>query len=338
MKILFQGGWKAERNGAETKKLIEDYCLALANYIVKEHHTIVLTSNREFDKLVADTLIAAATSGGRNVKDHLMYLLPERERQLPPAGRVVTIPAKSWLIEERTYAVQNTDALIAIGGGKGTFDCTEKAFLLNRPVFVAAAIPSAASNAWKNRPKRYKYLADGDADVFDDVNVSPEEFFRNVFGILNALAETAYSRRVFVVHGHDLHLRDQLADLLRKLEFTPVILQEEAHKGLTVIEQLERDTEKVGFSFVLYTPDDLGKQKGGVEKERGRQNVIFEHGLLIGLLGRERTCAIIKGDLEIPSDIRGMLYEEIGDLKAEAIKIAKVLKDAGYKVDASRLL
>jgi hypothetical protein len=41
MKILFQGGWKEGRNAPETKALIEDYCLALAKYIVKEHHAIV---------------------------------------------------------------------------------------------------------------------------------------------------------------------------------------------------------------------------------------------------------------------------------------------------------
>jgi predicted nucleotide-binding protein len=338
MKILFQGGWKEERNTPESKVLIEDYCLTLARYIIKERHTIVLTSNGAFDKVIADELAAAATPEGCNVKDHLLYFLPELEHPLPTAGRVVTIPGKSWLIEERTYAVQNTDALIAIGGGKGTLDCVQKAFLSNKPVFVAAAIPSASSNAWKTRAKGYRYVTDGDADTFDDVNVSPEEFFRNVFGILNALAEKIYSRRVFIVHGHDLHFRDQLAYLLRKLEFEPVILQEEANKGLTIIEKLERDTGKVGFSFVLYTPDDLGRQHGGIEKERARQNVIFEHGLLIGLLGRERTCAIVKGAIEIPSDIGGMIYERIGDLKAEAIKIARVLKDAGYKLDPSKLL
>ena len=338
MKILFQGGWKEGTNAPETKALIEEYCRSLAKYIIKEHHAVVLTSNRDFDRVVAAELIATANSEGHNVKEHLMYLLPEREQPLPPTGRVVTIPQKSWWIEERTYAIQNADALIAIGGGKGTLDCIEKAFLSRKPVFVAAAIPSVASNAWRNRVKGYKYLVEGDADIFDDINVSPQEFFQNVFGILNVLAEVAYSRRIFIVHGHDLHFRDQLADLLRKLEFEPVILQEEANKGLTVIEKLERDTERVGFSFVLYTADDLGKPRDGVEKERARQNVIFEHGLLIGLLGRERTCAIIKGDLEIPSDIRGMLYEQIGDLKAEAIKIAKVLKDGGYKLDASKLL
>ena len=52
----------------------------------------------------------------------------------------------------------------------------------------------------------------------------------------------------------------------------------------------------------------------------------------------ETPRELLKSDLEIPSDIRGMLYEQIGDLKAEAIKIARFLKDAGYKLDASKLL
>jgi len=338
MKILFQGGWKEGRSAPESRELVARYCRALAHYVVKERHTIVLTSNREFDKVIADEVTQATAQLGQNVKEHLMYLWAERERPLPAVGRVVTLPEKSWWIEERTYAVQNTDALVAIGGGKGTFDCVEKAFLSNKPVFVAAAVPSPSADAWKSRAKGYKYLTEGDAAVFDDINVSPEEFFGAMFGILDTLAKVTHSRRVFIVHGHDLHFRDVLADLLRKLEFEPVILQDGANSGLTVIEKLERATEQVGFSFVLYTADDLGRPRGGVEKERARQNAVFEHGLLIGLLGRERTCAIIKGELEIPSDIAGMLHERIVDLKAEAIKIAKVLKDAGYILDASKLL
>jgi hypothetical protein len=33
-----------------------------------------------------------------------------------------------------------------------------------------------------------------------------------------------------------------------------------------------------------------------------------------------------------------MVYEQISDFASESIKIAKVLKDAGYKVGASNLL
>ena len=206
--------------------------------------------------------MAAASADGRSIKDHLTYFLPERERVLPKEGRVIRIPSKSWLIEERTYCIQNTDALIAVGGGKGTFDCVEKAFLARKPVFVASAVHSKAGDAWKDRSKDYRYLADGDTEVFDDLNISADEFFSHMFRVLGSLAEVAYSRRVFVVHGHDLRMRDLSADILRRLQFEPTILQEEASRSLTVMEKLERDTDSIGFAFVLYSPDDSGRQHG----------------------------------------------------------------------------
>jgi predicted nucleotide-binding protein len=338
MKILFQGGWKAGRNPDETKETITKYCSCLARHIVTHGHTIVLSSNRDFDRLIADEVCRASQAVGKSVKDHLLFLLPQRETEVPTQGRVVRFPEGYWWSEERTYYVQHTDAVIVVGGGRGTFDCAEKAFLCHKPVFVAAAIPCKPTDAWKNRARGYKYLEDNDADFLDDINVTPDEFFTHVFAILNKLAQVAYSRRVFVVHGHDDHARDTLADILRRLQFDPVILQDEASHSLTIIEKLERDTGRVGFAFIIYTPDDLSKTREGGEQYRARQNVVFEHGLLIGLLGRERTCAIIHGNVEIPSDIQGMLYERIGDFRNEAIKVAKVLKQAGYSIDTSSLL
>jgi predicted nucleotide-binding protein len=44
------------------------------------------------------------------------------------------------------------------------------------------------------------------------------------------------------------------------------------------------------------------------------------------------------GDLEDPSDIRGMLFEQVGNIRDSALKIAKVLKESGYSVDASALI
>src|ERR1043165_838105 len=338
MKILFQGGWKAGRNSSESETLIQSYCTTLAGYIVRHNHILVLASYRQTDKMLADEVTTIARAQARNIKDHLMFLLPQRENVLPKEGRVIRIPEKAWWIEERTYYVQNSDVLICIGGGRGTFDCVEKALLSHKPVFVAASIPCKATSAWKSRPGGYKYLTEGDADVLDDVNITPDEFFSRVFSIIDRLSAIVYSRRIFVVHGHDHHLRDTLAHILRRLAFEPVILAEEASRSLTIVEKLERDTEKVGFAMILYTADDTCKSPEGLERGRARQNVIFEHGLLIGLLGRERTCAIVHGDVEVPSLIHGMIYEKNRDLGAEAIKIAKILKAAGYEVDASQLL
>ena len=339
MKILFQGGWKTKRDRADTKGTISEYCEVLAQYIIANNHQIILASNREFDKLIAAKIVEAANAKKANVKDHLLFLLPDRIKSLPSIGRVKTFEATRWWIEERTYLVQEADAVVAIGGGKGTFDCVEKAFLSGKPVFVAAVIPCKSTEAWKRRKNYYKYIVAGDADFQDDLNITPDEFFDNVFRILNSLAEIRYSRRVFIVHGHDHYFKDSLVSILKKLKFYPVVLQDEPSRSLTIIEKLERDTEKIGFVFILYTPDDLGHLPNEPEKARARQNVVFEHGLLIGLMGRDRTCALIKGnDLEFPSDIQGMIYEKVRDIKTEALTIAKVLKQAGYKVDATELV
>jgi hypothetical protein len=267
-----------------------------------------------------------------------MYILPVHATDLPREGRVLRLQDESWWIAERTSFVQTADAIVAIGGGRGSFDCVEKAFLSRKPVFVAKAIPCRATDAWNRRAQGYKYISDGDADPLEDLNITPDEFFSYVFGIVDRLTAFAYSRKIFIVHGHDRYLRDTLADILRKLEFEPIILQDEVNQSLTILEKLERDTRKAGFAMILYTPDDLGRAVGGIERPRTRQNVLFEHGLLIGLLGRDRTCAIVHGDVEIPSDIQGMVYERVSDLRGEALKVAKVLKQAGYTVNATALV
>lgn len=338
MKLLFQGGWKQGRNVPEAREQVEGYCRSFAEHLVRSGHTVVLTSARLCDGLVANEVKRVVDAHGKNIKDHLIFMLPSRENVIPREGRVIRLPETSWWIEERTYFVRNTDAVVAIGGGRGTFDCVEKAFLSQKPVFVARAIPCKAASAWSSRAAGYKYLVDGDSEPFDDLNLTADEFFAHVFEVVNRLSEVVYPRRVFIVHGHNHHLRDVLADLLRKLGFEAIVLQEEANRSLTIIEKLERETRKIGFAMVLYTPDDLGRSVGGVEQPRSRQNVLFEHGLLIGLIGRERTCAIVQGDLEIPSDLQGMLYERVTDLRDEALKVARILKQAGYKVDASTLV
>jgi predicted nucleotide-binding protein len=340
MKILFQGGWKAGRDPENTRNMISDYCSKLASFIVSNNHTIVLTSCRDFDKIVGDAIVSVALESGRKSKDHLIYFLPERELTLPEHGRVVRIQQNQWWIEERTEAVLYSDALIAIGGGRGTFDCVEKAFLNNKPVFVAAAVPSRATTAWLSRANKhkYRYFSEKELETLDDINVSPEEFYQHVFSLINKISEAVYSRRIFIVHGHDLYARDSLVDVLRRLDFEPIVLADEPSKSLTIIEKLEKNTSAIGFSFIIYTPDDVGRSKAETDRPRARQNVIFEHGLLIGLIGRERTCALLIGEIEEPSDVRGMVYEQVNDVKSDALKIARVLKQAGYAVNASTLI
>jgi predicted nucleotide-binding protein len=72
------------------------------------------------------------------------------------------------------------------------------------------------------------------------------------------------------------------------------------------------------------------------ERCRARQNVVFEHGYLIGKLGRECVCALVKGDIETPSDISGVVYITMDDAGAWKMKLAKEMKSARLPVDMNK--
>jgi predicted nucleotide-binding protein len=144
--------------------------------------------------------------------------------------------------------------------------------------------------------------------------------------------------QVFIVHGHDEAAKVKAARFIEKLELTPIILHEQPNAGKTVIEKIEEHTN-VGFGIILYTPCDVGGKKGSdaILMDRARQNVVFEHGYLIGKIGRKNVCALVKGNIETPTDISGVLYITMDDGDAWQIAVARELKSAGYTIDMNRL-
>lgn len=344
MKLLFKGTWKKERDLVD-EGVVLDYFKALAHHLVRSNHVLVLSSTRRHHMLLAEEVSKAAALSGRDVKEILTFMLPDRESKIPQMGRVQRYSGAQWKIGDRTYLVQQTDAVIAIGGGKGTSDSIQKAFLARKPVFAACAVSSVISDAWRRRPDgaEYHYVEKGDADFVEDVNTTPDVFFQNVFAVLGKIASTRYPYRVFLVHGRRHDVRDELMQVVEKLGFDVIVLAKQPNQSLTVIEKLERDIERVGFAFIIYTPDDIGGLQGSDQRPRARQNVIFEHGLLSGKMGRDRTCAIVVGsDIEFPSDIFGMLYEEFDSFDGKDLnhikRIVDILKAAGYEVDLSPFL
>ena len=116
-----------------------------------------------------------------------------------------------------------------------------------------------------------------------------------------------------------------------------MVLHEQPNEGRTIIEKFE-DFTHVGFAVVLLTPDDTGRLQDDVGdfKPRARQNVIFEFGYFIGKLGRGRVCALVKGDVERPSDYDGVLYIPLDDSGGWEMRLIQELKSAGYDIDANR--
>jgi len=119
--------------------------------------------------------------------------------------------------------------------------------------------------------------------------------------------------RTFIVHGHDesmlRDLKDYLQNTLKWPE--PVILREQRNGGKSIIEKFEENAGPIDWVFVLLSPDDkVFDPKTNDERRRARQNVIFELGFFYGLLGRYegRVIVLKKGDVEIPSDIHGVIW------------------------------
>lgn len=77
------------------------------------------------------------------------------------------------------------------------------------------------------------------------------------------------------------------------------------------MEALEKELDDCDFAVLLLAPDDT-VIKGGSQLPRraARDNVIFELGLFMGRLGRDRTFAVFRSDAsdEVFSDFKGITY------------------------------
>lgn len=149
------------------------------------------------------------------------------------------------------------------------------------------------------------------------------------------------NKKIFVVYGHDDISRTQLEAMLRRWDLEPIILDQQASSGQTIIEKLEEYTADVGYAIILATPDDEGKAKSeSTYKSRVRQNVVLELGMFLAKLGRNRVAILLKEatDFEKPSDIQGLIYIPFKDKVDEvSVSLIRELSRQGYKIDAGKI-
>ena len=215
-------------------------------------------------------------------------------------------------------------------------DCTVKARLLDHDSYERQYVPLSfhprnlrlATLGGQGRCLRLWQLV--------PINFHSESDVRGAEGIASA-------KRVFIAHGRDQGLKNGVVRFIEALGLEPVILHEQADQGQTVIEKLEREA-RVGFAVVLCTADDVVGGNRAIEKgeenrdgrasrHRARQNVIFELGYFVAKIGRSRVSIVMDPDLEIPSDLAGVVYIHRSSWKTELIK---ALTDAEYSFTQER--
>lgn len=155
---------------------------------------------------------------------------------------------------------------------------------------------------------------------------------------LVATTSESENKLVFIVHGHNDTIKVNVARTLEKLGLTPIILHEQPNEGRTIIEKFEKHS-KVGFAVILLTDDDEGKSKSEMDlKPRARQNVILELGYFIGKLGRGKVVPLYSKDVDLPSDLYGLVYVPIDNSESWKFALVKELRAAGYNVDANKII
>lgn len=139
---------------------------------------------------------------------------------------------------------------------------------------------------------------------------------------------------VFIVHGHDHFIRDELVQFVESLNLRARVMAAEAHSGRSLPEKFEDLASDCRFAvFVLTADDEFVDQSSKQLVRRARQNVILEIGYFWGRLGRRSRVAFLVQNgagMELPTDIAGLGWIAITrDLKETKHALKKEFQDAG---------
>jgi hypothetical protein len=123
-------------------------------------------------------------------------------------------------------------------------------------------------------------------------------------------------KKVFISHGHNELVKHKIKDFIRKrLKMEPIVLSEQKDLGLTIVEKLETYAKDCWFALILLTADDQ-TSSGSF---RSRQNVIHELGYFHALLGRKKVLLLKETQVELFSNISGLIYKEFKGANIEAV-------------------
>jgi predicted nucleotide-binding protein len=187
-------------------------------------------------------------------------------------------------------------------------------------------------------PMNLTYVNHGDInDSISNFNRQFIEYFGEALNeiisanpeIENNKVERIKGNTVFIIHGRDNELKTEVQLLLTRAGVNNLVLHEQADKGRTIIDKLVEESFNSNYAIALLSPDDILEDGS----QRARQNVILEIGYFMGRLGKERVRLLKRGDMEIPSDLQGILYENYNSSGNWKMEICKELIAVGIYVD-----
>jgi len=133
-----------------------------------------------------------------------------------------------------------------------------------------------------NLPRNYlgflakENVISGDRYTTDITRKLMSQFNNNENTMQNGPKKITSNNKIFIVHGHNNEVKNEMYLFLKKAGLEPIVLHEQASSSKTIIEKIEAFGD-VGYAVVLYTPCDIGSENNEKPdlKTRARQNVVF---------------------------------------------------------------
>ncbi|NOK32027.1 hypothetical protein HMI49_02260 [Corallococcus exercitus] len=152
-------------------------------------------------------------------------------------------------------------------------------------------------------------------------------------------------KKVFIIHGRDRATLQELKHFLKGLGLQAWTFVDEFHESISntpIVEIVARGVSKTRAVIALLTPDEFAclvpERREAAESERNvrrwqpRPNVIYEAGMAMGL-NREGTIMVTVGNVELPSDLDGILHIRLTNGTESRRTLRKKLMQAGCEVD-----
>jgi hypothetical protein len=149
--------------------------------------------------------------------------------------------------------------------------------------------------------------------------------------------------KIFIASsGRTLLLAEKLRDELRT-EFCEATLWSDVGKSqtsLTIIEMLEKASKTYDFAVIILARDDIIVKEAG-DTLKARDNCVFEAGLFMAALGRER-CFLVNSveQKDLPSDLGGIIsipFQETNNLIDRSACAEKMAPVASILLDQVQL-
>ena len=147
---------------------------------------------------------------------------------------------------------------------------------------------------------------DSEDDVMEDVNHQVEEQAQS-----KSVDKSILNRKVFISHGKNRRIVDQLKEILEFGDFEPVVSVDRESSSKPVPKKVLDDMRGCSAGIIHLSPEPPTPDSANEEIRGGvrilNQNVLIEIGAAMALYG-DRFILLVENETELPSNLRG-LYE-----------------------------